>query len=406
MLKRLFLTLLVFSAGSTALSLAAEPVWKAQKQTVYEPSENGGNNLVFSLEDHIVYNSEGLPLETTTVDADGVKQRTLTTYANGRSIRVYTEQLAGEEWKPVKLLERTYDERTGVITSNVETNYFDGKAAPGNCYKRTIRRDQDGNVREVTVAVLFQGRYDPIQKISVKPNSIELSELMYATSSWTTTMAYTDIVWDRTDGQIVTIDDLFTGSNRIASAHFVNPNGNLPYYDYDINVIYGEGEDFDCVRTGLYQGLEDAIVRMVYRENVDIDGTESYVMTTSYDIVDSAEPAEWYRDELRVDKWGLETLYQTSNWLEGGEPEIDVERLTDVTYDSTYGYPLQAVTTENGKPFMRVDFADYVDCSRLGSLRNISAQQKHKKFFNLKGQPVSESFKGLRISKYGAEVHY
>lgn len=406
MLKRLLLTLLIFVAAPTVLSLAAEPVWRAQKQTVYEPAEKG-NSLILSFENYIVYNAEGLPLGTTTIEADGVKQRTRTTYSDGRSTRVFTEQLVGDEWKPVRLLERTYDARTGVITSNVETNYYEGKAMPGNCYRRTIRRNPAGNVYEVIISVLFQGRYDPTQKITVKPNSIAFSELMYASDSWVTTVEYTDIVWDRTDGQIVAIDDLYTGNNRIASAHFENPNGNLPYYDYDINVTYGDGGDFDCVMTGLYQGLEDAVVNIGYRETVDSDGTESYVMTTSYDIVDSAEPAEYYRDELRVDKWGLETLYQTSSWLEGDvEPVVDVERKTDITYDSTIGYPLQAITYENGTPLTRVDFADYIDCALSGSIRDLTAPQKRKQFFNIKGQPVSESFRGLKISKYGAEAHY
>lgn len=406
MLKRLLFTLLIFVAAPTVLSFAAEPVWRAQKQTVYEPAEKG-NNLILSFENYIVYNAEGLPLETTTIDADGVKQRTQTTYSNGRSTRVFAEQLVGDEWKPVRLLERTYDERTGVITSNVETNYYEGKAMPGNCYRRTIRRNPAGDVYEVTISVLYQGRYDPTQKITIKPNSISFSELMYASGSWMTTMEYTDIVWDRTDGQIVVIDDLFTGNNRIASAHFVNPNGNLPYYDYDISVAYGEGEDFDCVMTGLYQGLEDAVVNIGYRETVDLDGTESYVMTTSYDIVDSAEPAEYYRDELSVDKWGLETLYQTSSWLEGdAEPVIDVERKTDITYDSTIGYPLQAITSENGTPLTRVDFDDYIDCAQSGSIRSLTAPRTRKQFFNIKGQPVSESFRGLKISRYGAEAHY
>lgn len=405
MLTRLLFTLLACAASPAALTLAAEPVWRAQRQTVYEPSESG-KSLVFSFDNYIIYNAEGSPVETTTIDADGVKQRTQTTYANGRQIRVFTEQLVGDEWKAVRLLERTYDERTGVITSNVETNYYEGKAYPGNCYRRTIRRTPAGDVAEVTVSVLFQGRYDPTQKITIKPNSIEFSELMYAAGSWATTVKYTDIVWDRTDGQIVTIDDLYTGNNRIATAHFENPNGNLPYYDYDINVTYGEGADFDCVMTGLYQGLEDAIVCIGYRESVDPDGTESYAMTTTYDIVNSVEPAECYREEMRVDKWGLETLYQTSAWLEGEEPEIEVERVTDITYDATIGYPLQAIATEDGTPLTRVDFADYIDCSQAGSIRELNAGQKPVKYFNLLGQPVGESSRGFKISKYGVKAHY
>ncbi len=394
-------------AASTALSLAASPVWRAQKQSVYEPSADG-NALIFSFDAYYVYNPEGQPIETTTIDFDGVKQRTLTTYTDGRPTRELTEQLDGDEWKRVKLRERTYDSRTGIITSNVEKYYIDGKEMPGNCYRRLIRRDDAGNVSEVTIAVLFQGRYDATQKITVQPNSISVSELEYATSSWRTTVEYTDIVWDRTDGQIVSIDDLFTGANRIASAHFVNPNGNKPYYDYDIAATYGDGNDFDCTITGLYQEIADAVVTRQYREKTDPDGLATYEMITGYDVVDSAEPAELYREELQVDSWGLEILYRESSWLEGDpEPVVDVERTTDVTYDATVGYPVQAVAREDGQLISRVDFADYVDCSQLGSVRDLSVPARDKQiFFNLRGQRVSDSFRGIKVSKYGAQAHY
>lgn len=404
MIKKLLITLLAVAA-STALSFAASPIWRAQKQSVFEPSADG-NTLIFSFDAYYVYNSQGQPVEMTTIDVDGVKQRTLTTYADGRATRELTEQLVGDNWTPVKLRERTYDSQTGVITSNVETNYFEGKEMPGNCYRRVIRRNPAGAVYEVTISVLYQGRYEPTQKITIKPNSISFSELEYVTGSWRTTLEYTDIVWERTDGQIVTIDDLFTGANRLASAHFVNPNGNKPYYDYDITATYGEGNDFDCRITGLYQALEDAEVIREYRETMEPDGSATYVMTTSYDIVDSAEPAELYREELKVDAWGLETLYCESSWLEGEEPVVDVERTTDVTYDSTIGYPLQAVASEDGQLITRIDFADYVDCTQLTSIREIAASGGGKIYFNLKGQRVRDSFRGIKISRYGAEAQH
>lgn len=393
-------------AMSTVLSLAASPIWRAQKQAVFEPSENG-NALIFSFDAYYVYNSDGMPVETTTIDVDGVKQRTLTTYANGRATRELTEQLKGGEWTPVKLRERTYDDKTGIITSNVETHYYEGKESPGNCYRRVIRRNPAGAVYEVTISVLFQGRYDPTQKIIIKPNSISLNELDYATDSWRTTLEYTDIVWERTDGQIVSIDDLFTGANRLASAHFVNPNGNKPYYDYDITATYGEGNDFDCKLAGLYQGLDDAEVIRKYRETIEPDGSATYVMTTSYDVVDSAEPAELYCEELQVDSWGLETLYRESSWLEGEEPVVDVERTTDITYDSEIGYPLQAVAREDGQSITKVDFSDYVDCSQLDSLRETKAAESGTIYFNLMGRRVPDSFRGIKISKqHGAEAHH
>lgn len=372
------------------------PLWRAQKHVVSEPSAANPNRLVESFTDYYVYNAQGQAVETTTVEVDGSKLRMSVTYADGRNVRELTEQLSGSEWKPTKLRERTYDPQTGAVTSNVETYYVDGREMAGNCYRREIQRDDLGNVTQVIVSVLYQGAYDPTQKIIIDGNSIRFSELT-ASGAWQTSTVYTNVVWERTDGQIVSIDDLFSGNNRLASAHLENPNGETPYYDYDITATYGQGNDFDCTLTGLFQGIENSIVKREYRENADGQGT-TYTMTTTYDVAGSEEPAECYRETLKVDRWGLETLYQESAWLEGeNDEEIYLERETDVTYDPTVGYPLSAYTAEDGMPIMQVEFSDYVDCSQSGAIKEIHNHFPDK-YFNLKGQPVRPTHKGLKLS--------
>lgn len=397
------LTLIALSAACSAgVANAESPIWRAQQEAIYEPSASNSDRLTLSLTSTHVYNSEGLTLETTNASPGGQRQRVSYVYTDGRVTQELTETLVGGEWQRVKLRNRTYDPQTGIITLNEEYNYVDGQAMPGNCYERRIKRDDAGNVTEVTIAVLFNGEYDETQRMTVTPTSIVFDELTFDGVGlvWSRSEEYTNIVWERTDGQIVSADDLYTGANRLLSAHYVNDNGSKPYYDYDIAATYGDDNDFDCTMSGLYQGLADAEVIRSYRETKSDDGSMTYAMTTSYDVVGSSEPAELYGEELRVDAWGLETLYRTTSWLEGEEPAVDSERITEVDYDATVGYPLKATSTENGTLLVSIEYADYVDCTQLGALRGIRvADSAAPDCFNLRGQRVSPSARGLKLSR-------
>lgn len=402
MLEKLTIFLLMVASAVVYVNAEA-PIWRAQQESVYEPSESNPDRLTLSFTAFHTFNANGQPLETTTITVDGQRQRTIITYTDSLPTLELTEALVNGQWEPLKLRRRTYDPLTGIITLNEELNYIDGKERPGNCYKRRIERNAAGNVTEVAVAVLFNGAYDDTQRMVVTPSSITVSELTYDGVGyvWRKSEEYSDIAWERTNGQIVSSDDLFSGANRLLSARYVNDNGNKPYYDYEITASYGDGNDFDCTMRGLYQGLENAEVVRQYRETVNGDSTlTTYAMTTSYDVVGSEEPAELYREEMQVDSWGIETLYVATSWLEGDEEhEIDFERVASVEYDAAHGYPLRVESSEDGTPLTRVDYSRYVDCSQLGAIRSVGAEGKALPvYFNLGGQRVSPSARGWKFS--------
>ncbi len=404
MLKKLTFALFAI-AFQSGLLYAQEPIWRAQRQSIYELGGNGSAQLTLSYSAAITYNSAGQPVETIMVFADGERQRRTVTYdqPGGNALVELTELFSGGKWLPMSRKERTYDELTGIITSNVEITYVDGTERFGNCYRRTITRDAAGNVTAVAISVLYDGDYDDIRRMTVTPTAITVSELTYDGVGflWVDAENYTDIVWERTDGQIVSTDDLFSGANRLQSARFVNNNGSQPYFDYQIVATYGEGNDFDCTMSGLYQGLANAEVKRSYSETAGADGFMTYRMLTSYDVVGSDEPAELYREVIEIDPWGIETLYRETSWLEGEADEtVEVERITEVERDPTYGYPLKAVAVEDGTPLTRIDFSNYIDCATIGSLRSAAATgAPDAPAFNLSGRRVAPGAKGLVISR-------
>lgn len=406
MLKKLIITLIAVAFRMAAY--ADDPIWRARQQSIYEPSANNPQQLALSYTAAISYNAAGQPVETIMVFADGERQRRTITYdrPGGHAILELTELFNKGNWEPMSRKERTYDERTGVITSNIETNYIDGQPRQGNCYRRTITRNEAGDVTKVVISVPYDGKYDDTRRMVVTPNSITVSELTYDGFSftWVDAEIYTDIVWERTDGQIVGTDDLFAGENRLQSARFENYNGSKPYFDYRIAATYGEGNDFDCVMTGLYQGYENSEVKRSYTESAADDGCKTYSMLTSYDVVGSEEPAEFYREIIAVDAWGIETLYRETSWLEGEADEtVEVERITEVDYDQEYGYPLKAVAVEDGTTLTRVDYSKYIDCATLGSLRAVEADAADAPAFDLSGRRVPPGAKGWKFSRHSKE---
>lgn len=408
MLKNIIITLI--AVAFPTLACAGEPIWRAQRQSVYEPSGNNSQQLTLSYNAAITYNAEGQPVETVMVFADGERQRRTTTYdrPGGQVVLEVTEIFSNGRWIPMSRKTRTYDERTGIITSNIETNYVDGQERQGNCYRRTITRDEAGNVTEVVISVPYNGSYDATRRMTVTADSIVVSELTYDgfSFSWVDAEIYTNIVWERTDGQIVSVDDLFTGANRLQSARFENYNGSKPYFDYQIAATYGEGNDFDCTMTGLYQGYENSEVKRSYTEHLSgANGCKTYCMLTSYDVVGSEEPAEFYREVIEIDAWGIETLYRETSWLEGEADEtVEVERTTEVTYDQTYGYPLKAVAVEDGTTLTRVDYSNYIDCTGNSSLRTIQGTGRSENpLFDMGGRRVTPGAKGWKLSRHSKE---
>lgn len=401
--------------ASGLVGYSADPIWRAQRESVYEPSERDQTKLVLSYNTSMTYNSEGKTTEEMIVSVDGTRTRTLTTYdTSGRVSGITDEEFAGGEWVKTKSKEIAYDDLTGVIVSNLEYTYSGGQEYPGNCYRRTITRNDAGNITEVELAVLFHGKYDPTQRMQIeydatsgRATSIVSTFLTYSGGlyTWMEGGKYTDLEWHNTDGQIASVDDLFRGNNRLTSGHYYNTNNGTPYFDYDITASYdAEGPGFTALCTGVYQGIADTGVSRTYSESTGDDGiTEISLHTCYYSLSDPELDPENYRDVAKIDAYGIE-LENSSVFWSTDEADAKVESLltSDVTYDETYGYPLTVAVSENDTPLLRVEYSDYIDCSTISGLhclRAPGASGGGEEWFDLGGRKVAEPGSGLYIMR-------
>lgn len=194
-------------------------------------------------------------------------------------------------------------------------------------FSNTVTRNADGNIVKVVRAILFDGVFDPSMEMNLeygadgKINKISTKVLSYDYDAgsyvWLDGVSYTDIVWDCTDGQVVDceFEDLTSGNNRIASAHYVN-NESGAEYDADITITYS-GQSYKMVLDGIVQGYENTTqtVEVAYT-----DANGSYTLTDIFETVEGEDVySEKYTDVYEFDPFGYTTLEEFRYQADGME---------------------------------------------------------------------------------------
>ncbi len=302
---------------------------------------------------------------------------------------------------------------TDVITDRKELIWVEGEWQNGNCYKRIITRDEKGNITSSVIAVLFQGEYDPTQKLEIvygeDGKAAEITEKIlnrdYYTDEyyWEQDIHLTDIVWDRTDGQIYDAEEIFLGNNRIASAHSEDEDD----IAIDMTVKYSDDND-------AYTATMNAVV-----DGEAITGTAEYTPLDNdgYILVTATYHNDWQltatREECRYDDWGLQTLSLESE-TEGlstysqsiiGEVEYDKDGKPEVYTVSVNVYD-DEIDYEETTYMMRAEFSDYIDVTS-GSCPGVVDEAAPERYFNLQGMPVDVPEKGrIVVTESGAKKKF
>lgn len=321
----------------------------------------------------------------------------------------------GETFEETERLTREYDPiLKNVIISNIEQSNYGGQWYDGNCYKRIITRNADGNITECAIAVLFQGIYDPTRKLVTEYGSdgkackITHSVLNYdygtAEYYWETDMELTDIEWERTDGQIWNEEYLTSGANRISKGTFNNDGViSVMTFTYDGNNVDGRGtmDDPD----------DDFYNLIVTYTELPNGGYKNYTLTYNDAVSESETETEEY------DAFGLLTLRKVE-WTNFSWSEFYEYTEGAVRYDDVTGYPEQYTVTDRdldeesvtyGEAIYRLKmtFEGQADLSGINDAVADADADAPVEYFNLQGirvqhpaagQPVIRR-QGSRVSK-------
>lgn len=282
---------------------------------------------------------------------------------------------------PVQELERVEYEYDPIVTDAYTKVLISSPGGTSYGMSREIKRNADGNVTEVTTSNLKNGVATPFERISIDYDSNQTaSKISYYDLDAGGTQEITDIVWDKTNGQILN-QNFYQGDNRIKS-------GRLKLDEDGITLqtnLKCEYKDSDYFRMALtYGGLGE--VMCVEYSPLEYGG---YELTISY--IDD----ETLYDTEEYNEWGMLLYsYSETTWEDDYDMEIK-EKVGEVEMGAD-GFPavytLQEVLhfpdtelTDNIY-ISRTEFSDYVKTTGVATPKVYEGKAR---YFNLQGMEIA-----------------
>lgn len=373
------------------------------------------------------YNADG-----TVATMEETGQKTAYTYnPDGKVVKVEVFNVYDGASKPVTTTEYEYDPivKDFVIS---ETEYFyQGQTKPlyitGNGSE--ITRDADGNITKVRAYNVSNGNktYDDEQMaISYgndgKASTVTIEKVKTKNGQTVTEVEeqWTDIVWETTDGQILSMDfddpdsDMYFSANRVASATVTSE-------DWPGEAAFTATYDGDSYHSLLTVGSEkileitfDCIEKFAPREEFDECWSyDATVYEVEYDETNGQyviENTVNKKESNRADAFGFNTLNEqttVTSSTSGSTTETEAEK-TVVTFDDQSGLPVQAAKWEKDdsdkdfKPVSLYFFSDYINVNPAG-ISSIQPDDSDSpvEFFDLSGVRVADPADGIFIRRQG-----
>lgn len=397
----------------------AGALWKAKTQKAFGWT---GEDWELGETYTMTYNGKGLVINSLCEDAEGALTRETNTWNENDQLASRIQEVAEsaeDEFVVSSKLSREYDPiLTSFITSNKQEMLVNGEWMDSNCYTQTITRNSEGNVTLMERAVLYNGVYDPTYRFEVEyneagqPITIIEKDLTFdyttQTYQWEVTNSLTDIVWEEFDGQLVSLDEVFSGSTRVKTAKML-----VDDIVADLVVTY-EGDSYTATMTCVmeeegieinmktsqnyapltFTGEESAHGKQGYRYEI-VTELEFMGMTMAEDMI---ETGIYDENELII----LEKV----EYVEDDEVYLDEMISGEVEYDAEYGYPLSWTVseldydTEEMVNTFRAEYSDYADVS---GVKEVISDDAPVRYYDLMGVPVANPTDGIYIRVQGAK---
>ncbi len=374
------------------------------------------------------YNADG---SVNTMEETG--QKTVYTYnQDGNVAKVEVINVYNGANKPVTTTEYEYDP---VVKNFVvaETEYFyQGNSEPlyttGNGTE--ITRDASGNITKVRTYNISNGNktYDDDQMIveygsDGKASTITYEKLTQKNGQTTSEIEeqWTNIVWNTTDGQILSMDcddinsDMYFSANRVASANVTSENWPEPAL---FTATY-DGDSYHSLMMMGDQKINEITFNCTekFAPREEFDECYSYTAET-YEVEFDEDNGQFYiesrvskKETNTADPFGFCLLNEqtTTDYRQSGNTTETESKKTEVTYDDQTGFPVQAAKWEKEdddkdfKPVSLYFFSDYVNVDPAG----VSAIQPDDstadvEYFDLRGVRVNNPEGGIFIRRQGS----
>ncbi|MBD5373407.1 MAG: hypothetical protein HDR75_08735 [Bacteroides sp.] len=396
--------LILMSLALIGQAAMADDLWVAKTQRGYGWAGNG-----WELEEVYTqsYTREGLvSLQTVTDIEGGVSRQSFRYNSNGKMIYRLTSaaQSVSGPFKDTQKLTRTYDHiLTGFITDNDQQVLVGSTWQPSNSYRQQITRNESGDVVQMVRSVFFQGIYDPTHHFNVIYNEsgdatdLITEDLDYNYSKqeyyWKPGPSYRNIVWDKFNGQIVSVDNLFDGECRIKSAV-----ATIAGEEYRISADYADDGSWTSRSVQFDPDVDLDLEERTEYTPLDSNGSCTIVTTMGYVEDGEMIGAERHIYNFKYDANGL-ILLEEELYDNGGEVEIISRTVGSVEYDAENGYPTRWTVTiyddETGEMVnaFRAEYEDYVNLGE-SSIDEVAAGEQGARYYDFRGIPVNTPRKG------------
>ncbi len=357
------------------------------------------------------YDASGNPLTESSTDSEGFIVNTVYEYDSNGKVTYKESKVSsdGVNFENYKKTEFKYDPiLTNVITKRTEWLWMgDDWQLIGNNYERRFTRNDEGNVTSVVIAVLFNGEYDPTQRVDIaygedgKASSISEQILGYDGRDyyWEQGILITDIKWENTDGQIYDPEDLFLGNNRIKTAHYEDTDD----MSFDVSAEYAA--DSNAYKVDMVGVMSDdemgdfEIKGMAEFTPLENDG---YILEGSSYFM--GFPMNRSKEEVRYDDWGHLTLQY---YEETEDDDLYYEKtIGEVEFDAEWRPSSYTVSEEyigvSGEPVLekafRAEYFDYLDVTAGAGHMEVDSEAPVR-YYNLQGIQVTNPEKGTIVIK-------
>lgn len=302
-----------------------------------------------------VFDEDGRLSSVTAGDAGSVTRTSYRYNEDGRIVEIVVKDGPSEETLENRSrVVMDYDSVVKDFRTLYEASAWDGSEWAVNereCYD--ITRDGKGRVSEVTYLYGVEDvdyPEDMAQEMLMityntdgLPKSVQHYEGVYDEDfeewDWEEDEGYNDCQWEKSDCQILTIDDVCNRNNHLLSATYTTMEGK----DYAaVTVAWDNETDY----------LRKLNVFMVSDSKIERIRTYKAYPNGGYDMTDYEEMSNKYYDEtsekvhsVRFDDYGIMTLDRQTAAYDGEEAAVKSCMETAVTYDEDKGYPVMALTS-------------------------------------------------------------
>ncbi|WP_300805951.1 hypothetical protein [uncultured Duncaniella sp.] len=313
--------------------------------------------------------------------------------------------------------EYTYDEITGKEIGSVSYSLDGTKWVINDKWEYRISRDAQGNITRIDD---YSRNYETGEmelagyRVYTYGTDGKISEIInYDVDEGETEVEFhlKDIVWENTNGQLIVddtndmdADEYFMGANRVKSGILVD-------YDGDEGVTVNVSAEYsgDLGNVNIKMSTDNKVFYQYALTVLDSFGSYTEEIEDTDLEVEGGNISfgETYKENYteKYDSYGILVEYVS----ETVSPSYSYSSKTtaEVTYDSTYGYPIEVINkgSSNGEePALqsREVYGDYAHYTGISEV--VADDDAEVEYYNLQGVRVSNPSNGIYIRRQGGKV--